>query len=123
MSTLNKLPEDIKITTEYKLTYILSPEIDSSTYTIDLNTSWMQPEEIKQVYLFAYKENLKQMQRINNSYIEDGSKPLYNKLTLTEYTIYSHNNIVLAKRTSMLKKEKLNEKFTIKNIGGEIICQ
>lgn len=130
MSIINKLP-DIKITTKYKLTYILSSEIDNLEHTIDLNTYWMQPEEIKQVYLIAFRENLKQMQRINNSYIEDGLKPLYRNLALTEYTTFSHNNIILAKRTSILKQEKLNKEIIIQKhnnmikniIGGEMICQ
>jgi hypothetical protein len=129
MPIINKFT-NIKITTEYKLTYTLSHEINSLEHSIDLNTSWMQPEEIKQVYLIAFRENLKQMQKINKSYIEDGSKPLYKKLALTEHTIYSHNNVVLAKRTVILKEEKLNKEFTIKNhdntinkiIGSEMIC-
>lgn len=130
MPIINKF-SDIKITTEYKLIYALSPEIDSLEHSIDLNTYWLQPEEIKQVYLIAFRENLKQMQRINNSYIKDGLKPLYKKLVLTEYTTFSHNNVVLAKKTVILKEEKLNRKIVIQNhndtinniIGGEIICQ
>ena len=122
MPTINKL-QDIKTTTEYKLSYILSSEIDNSEHTIDLNTYWMQLEEIKQVYLIAFRENLKQMERINKSYIEDGLKPVYSKIALTEHTIYSHNNIILAKRITILKEEKLNKEFINNIIGGEIICQ
>ena len=47
------------------------------------------------------------MQKINKEYIQEGLKPIYCNLTLTEYTEWSMEGHIIGSRTDVLQHENL----------------
>jgi len=80
----NKINQNIKTTlsTKYKLFYTLKNS--SINHEIKLNDYWLSDNEKEQVYKIAYRENLKQMQKVNKYTISKNKEPLYNSFTLVK---------------------------------------
>ena len=91
----------------YRLFYTLYSEKGSINHFIDINGYWLSFGELKNVYQIAFKENLQQMQKINKEYIQDGLKPMYCNLTLTETTEWSIRGHIIGNKTDILEYENL----------------
>lgn len=104
---LSIINEQLPLKRTYRLSYTLYSEKGSINHFIDINGYWLSFGELKNVYQIAFKENLKQMQKINKEYIQEGLKPMYCNLTLTETTTWDIRGHIIGCRTDILEHENL----------------
>ena len=102
---MNKMNAKIILNTKYQLFYTFK---DSAiNHEIKLNAYWLNDKEKEQVYKFAYKTDLKQMEEVNRYNLNRGEKALYSSIMLIKYTTTIQDNKV-NKDIKIIKSNVLN---------------